>query len=152
MTRPVEFAETVFVYGTLRVEPGMPYGGVHHFDSHAIQRGESGGWRLPGYAIWGEGDGTGVPAVKASDPEHFVIGDVFDVTEEGFERLLRYEGYPNLYQFDRTVAHEIGDSDATVDVIVFTTDHAHRFGKFLDHGDYYRTNVRLMYQGGSMTC
>ena len=66
-----------------------------------------------------------------------VIGDIYRVSLIGFERLLTYEGYPGLYGYEVVKAHS-SDDDSTMDVVIFTTSHAARFGAPSLSGDYFR--------------
>lgn len=127
----------VFVYGTLRTDPEDAerygtYRRMHSFDPGASQVGELGGWRLDGYGIWSAGL---VPAVRQHDGG-VVVGDVYSVTPNGWLRLLQYEGYPSLYQFEfATVTDGTGERVARV----FTTPRADRFGHLIPSGDYFAT-------------
>lgn len=127
----------VFVYGTLRTPSHEDdnWLSIHGFDPAAEQIGERGGWRLDQYAIYGEHER--IPAVRRTDDDsHFVIGDVYSVTIEGFARLLRYESWPSLYQYESAAATRIGSGD-TLDVVLFTTWSAPSFGRRIVSGDFH---------------
>jgi gamma-glutamylcyclotransferase (GGCT)/AIG2-like uncharacterized protein YtfP len=146
----------VFCYGTLRTPPSLgthmnltdaelsEYGQLDiqlNFDPGAELIGRLGGWKLHDRAMYcDEGSrGRGIPAVTHHVVEDaVVIGDLYKVTLGGFRELLRYEGYPRLYDYDLVhVVSRYGSPRRIEEAVVFTSTHAETFGELIHGGDYF---------------
>lgn len=143
----------VFCYGTLRTDPRVTeimdcsdaelsrYGQLDmqlHWDPDAEIVGSLGGWRLPNRSIFCDGKaGDGVPAVTDHDTDDCVIGDLYRVSLTGFASILKYEGWPSLYEYEVLHVTSVGKLGVIEDAVVFTTSRAEQFGRLLPTGDYF---------------
>lgn len=143
----------VFCYGTLRTRPDLrdrlnasaqelsKLGMLDiqmNFDPDAEIIGELGGWRLKDRAIFCDDPSRGVPAVSNWQVEgHEVVGDLYRVTLAGFAHLLRYEGWPTLYEYEVVHVVSTGSPVEIHEAVVFTTSRADNFGAIIPNGDYF---------------
>ena len=147
----------LFAYGTIRTDPAdlstmnlsdaeaSDYGQLDiqlNWDPNAELIGDLGGWVLHDRAMFCDSHNgrLGIPAVSSWHEEDArVVGDLYKVTIDGFRNLLKYEGFPTLYDYE--VLTVIGKSSGGVcrmeDAVVFTTSRADQFGDFIRTGDYF---------------
>lgn len=112
-----------------------------HWDPNAEVIGDLGGWVLHDRALHCSGPGH-VPAVTDHDVTGAqVIGDLYRVTLDGFQAILRYEGYPSLYRFETVWVNSLTTPSTIEQAVVFTTNGAHSFGPAVPSGDYYNQEV-----------
>lgn len=122
----------VFVYGTLRDEQFMR--GFGRGDAERIP----GEWEVPGYALYGAGQ-----MIPAARNDHVttdrIVGDIFRVSLDTFHDLLRYEGWPGLYEYEEATAVASVESHLWPDgvpVVLFTAQNAGQFGPHIPNGDF----------------
>ncbi len=95
----------LFTYGTLR-DPHQ-FARVVGVDPYERQVGER---QLQGYRLAGLGRASYLPTILESDDSR-VVGTLYEVTDQDFIRLDRYEGVPTLY---RRTKVELEDGPAYV--------------------------------------
>lgn len=126
----------VFVYGTLRdTDPDWELYDMAHiqaWDRDGRLVGTPGEWTLEDYGLYTMPN-RAIPAVKAT-PGSKVVGDLVEVSCDGFEVLKQYEGYPRLYQYEP--ARATSTAGEICHCVVFTSHNAHQFGPLSATGDW----------------
>lgn len=145
----------LFAYGTIRTDPKLSsvmefsdaelsdYGQLDiqlNWDPQAELIGKLGGWKLHDRTMFCDHNklGNGVPAVSNWKTDGYVIGDLYRLTIDGFREILRYEGWPSLYDYEVLHVVSTGPKVAMIEqAVVFTTSRADQFGEAVPHGDYF---------------